>query len=304
MRRERVALVGLPDSEPDLRSTTGSSRHTRRMTERRQLGEALRAWRQRLTPALAGVPAGVGRRTAGLRREELAELAGVSIDYLTRMEQGRASNPSPQVVGALARALQLDHWEREALYRMAGAATPPTGVRPRAIPAGVQRITERLEHTPIAVMDAGWDVLEWNTMWVAVFGDPAVWQGRDRNLVWRHFSGIDAHVQRSGAHLAAHERDLVGELRLASARYPDDAELADLVGALRTTSAVFAGWWNRFDIRPRTGGHAVVVHESLGAITFDCDVLTFSNSDIKIKLFSTRPGSVDADKLERLPVSV
>ena len=90
----------------------------------------LRAWRERVSPAEAGLPAGPGRRTAGLRREELSTLAGISVDYIVRLEQGRARNPSPQLLRALAVALRLTDQERDHLYRVAGAAPPPPGVVP------------------------------------------------------------------------------------------------------------------------------------------------------------------------------
>lgn len=96
-------------------------------TDGTDLGATIRSWRDRLTPEAVGLPAGRVRRAAGLRREELAELAGVSVDYLVRLEQGRATTPSPQVAGALARALRLTDGERDHLYRLAGLQPPSTG---------------------------------------------------------------------------------------------------------------------------------------------------------------------------------
>src|ERR1700761_2697125 len=119
-----------------------------------EFGRTLRHWRDRVTPTAVGLPVGGRRRAAGLRREELAALAGISVDYLTRLEQGRATSPSAQVVEALARALRLSDAERELLFRLAGLAAPGPGVVSARITPSVQRLLDRLAHTPVAVYDA------------------------------------------------------------------------------------------------------------------------------------------------------
>ncbi|WP_231567115.1 helix-turn-helix transcriptional regulator [Frigoribacterium sp. MEB024] len=124
-----------------------------------EFADVLRSWRDRVSPADVGLPAGVGRRTTGLRREELAALAGVSVDYVVRLEQGRATNPSPQMLRALAVALRLSDDERDHLYRSAGAAPPSAEVVPRHVGPGVQRIVDRLGDVPLAVFSATHDIL-------------------------------------------------------------------------------------------------------------------------------------------------
>lgn len=126
-----------------------------------EFAEVLRAWRDRLTPREVGLAAGMGRRAPGLRREELAGLAGVSVEYLVRLEQGRSRNPSPQLLGALARALRLTDEERDHLYRVAGVAPPAPAVVPQHIGPGVQRMLDRLGDTPLGVFSASWDLLWW-----------------------------------------------------------------------------------------------------------------------------------------------
>ena len=130
----------------------------------------LRAWRDRLSPREAGLPPGTGRRAPGLRREELATLAGVSVEYLVRLEQGRARHPSPQLLGALARALRLTEDERDHLYRLGGVAVPSDGVVSQHITPGVQRMLDRLGDVPIGVHSATWDLLWWNPLWAALTG--------------------------------------------------------------------------------------------------------------------------------------
>ena len=133
----------------------------------------LRAWRDRVQPEEVGLAPGAGRRAPGLRREELSVLAGVSVDYIVRLEQGRARHPSAQLLGALARALRLTDDERDHLFRVAGVAVASTGMVPRHITPGVQRIVDRLGDVPLAVHSAAWDLLHWNPLWAAVTGDPS-----------------------------------------------------------------------------------------------------------------------------------
>lgn len=122
-------------------------------------GRTVRRWRDRVSPEAAGLTAGGHRRAAGLRREELALLAGISVDYVTRLEQGRATNPSEQVVEALGRALRLSATEREHLFHVAGLVPPGQGTVPAYITPSVHRMLDRLTGTPVAVFDAAWTQL-------------------------------------------------------------------------------------------------------------------------------------------------
>ncbi|MEV0052806.1 helix-turn-helix domain-containing protein [Saccharopolyspora shandongensis] len=149
---------------------------------RSEFGRLLHPWRDRLSPADAGFPVTVGRRAPGLRREELAQLAGLSVDYVLRLEQGRAKNPSAQVVGALARALQLSRAERDQLYRVAGLLPPQDGTISTHVSPGIQRLAARLGDVPIGVFTADWTLVWWNSMWSALHGDPAELPAAERNL--------------------------------------------------------------------------------------------------------------------------
>src|SRR5690242_2485694 len=152
----------------------------------REFGPALRRWRDQVRPEAAGLPAGGRRRAAGLRREELAHLAGISVDYITRLEQGRAVNPSEQAIEALARALRLDSGQRERLFGLAGRVPPGQGTVPAYIPPGVQRMLDRLRETPVAVFDAASTQLMASPLYVALMGE---YVGSERNAVWRNFLG-------------------------------------------------------------------------------------------------------------------
>ncbi|MFD7310421.1 helix-turn-helix domain-containing protein [Promicromonospora sp. NPDC059942] len=274
-----------------------------------ELGTALRAWRESVAPADVGLPAGVRRRVPGLRREEVALMADISFDYLVQLEQGRAANPSPQVLRALAEVLRLNAVDREVLYRLAGSMPPPSGSVPRAIPAGVQRMIDRMSDTPVAVFTAAWDAVQWNPLWGELFGSPAVLDpgaasdGQAPNMVWGHFAAEPPEgtsgVERDTAHTDAFERMMVSDLRRAADRYPDDRAVTALIDALRA-SAHFDELWARYETLPLEGSHKTVVHPELGAITLDCDILTIERADLHVVMNWAVPGTPDAQKLDAL----
>ncbi len=256
-----------------------------------------------MTPAAAGVPAPAARRGPGRGRGELAALASLSVDYLVRLEQGRSRSPSSQTVGALARALRLTNDERDMFYRIAGCAAPPAGAVPDHVPPGVQRLTDRLSDTPVAVFTAAWTIVQWNDMWAALQGDPSAWRGRDRNVLWRHFTGVaDSRVMHEGANVIAYEREIVADLRLATARYRDDPDLTALVTDLTARSPRFAELWGKFEVGPRVSAHKTVLHPDVGPIALDCEVLAVAGSDLKIIVYTAEPNTPDAANLKLLGV--
>ena len=140
-----------------------------------EFGHAVRRWRDRVSPAAAGLPLGGHRRADGLRREELAQLAGISVDYVTRLEQGRARNPSEQVVEALGRALRVSGSERDHLFHLAGLVPPGHGTVPAYITPSVQRMLDRLTATPVAVFDAAFTQLLANPLYGKQMSE--IWTG-------------------------------------------------------------------------------------------------------------------------------
>lgn len=255
------------------------------------LGDALRAWRARLSPADVGLPAGGDRRVPGLRREEVAWLAGVSVDYLVRLEQGRRGvQPAPPTVAALARALRLTDAERDLLHRLAGGLPPAAGSVPTHVPPGLQRTVDRLADNAVAVFSASWTILQWNRLWAALQGDPSTVSGRERNLAWRHFTGAPSRALRTPAEHDAHSREMVADLRAATARYPADGELAGLVRDLRRIDA-FEELWARFETAPRHTGLKTVLHPEVGPVTLDCQILTAEPADLRVVVLTAEPGS-------------
>ncbi|MDT3440277.1 MULTISPECIES: helix-turn-helix transcriptional regulator [unclassified Pseudofrankia] len=267
-----------------------------------EFGRAVRRWRDRVPPDTAGLPAGGPRRAPGLRREELALLAGISVDYVTRLEQGRASNPSAQVVESLARALRLAGAERAHLFRLAGLAPPGPETVPVHLTPGVHRLLDRLAGTPVAVYDASWTLLVANQPYTALIGDPSGWRGNERNAVWRHFHGLGAPVRHTPEALDAFQRAIVADLRAAAARYPADQRLRRLVADLRADSPRFAQLWDSGAVGHHESARKTIDHPRAGALTLDCDILTVAGADLRIMIYTAERGSGDADRLALLAV--
>jgi transcriptional regulator with XRE-family HTH domain len=267
------------------------------------LGATIRAWRDRLSPAAVGLPAGRARRAAGLRREELADLAGVSVDYVVRLEQGRATTPSAQVAAALARALQLDRAERDHLYRLAGLLPPADGLISDHIPPGMLRVLTRLGDAPAAVFAADWRLIWWNRSWAALLGDPSAIPAEERNLVRSRFPVPSVRGELAAWPIISENMDatdvaVVADLRRATARYPDDPRLSGLISRTLADNPHFARLWHSGAVGTHAEDRKTIHHPAVGDITVDCDVLTDSNTDLKIVVYTAVPGSEDETKLD------
>ncbi|GAA2598681.1 helix-turn-helix transcriptional regulator [Winogradskya consettensis] len=268
-----------------------------------ELGTTLRAWRDRLTPAAAGLPTGHARRAQGLRREELADLTGISVDYVVRLEQGRATTPSEQVVAALARALQLTTTERDHLYRLARIIPPADGRISDHIPPGVHRVITRLgDNAAVAVFAADWQLITWNRGWSALFGDPAVKPPALRNFARDTFPAQGATPALSQWPVTSCASDtieaaIVSDLRRATGRFPDDRRLATLIHTLTTTNKTFATLWATGAVGPHREDHKIVDHPTVGPIAVDCDVMTDGDAELKIVILTATPGTEDDTKL-------
>ncbi|MFC5676020.1 helix-turn-helix transcriptional regulator [Aeromicrobium endophyticum] len=268
-----------------------------------ELAHVIRDWRHRLRPEEAGFAAGLNRRTSGLRREELALIAGLSVDYVVRLEQGRARHPSLQVLTALARALQLNDDERAHLFRVAGAAMRPTGCVPRHVTPTSMRLIERFRDLPvaIAVMTAIYEPILWNPLWVALFGDPASQMLIERNVAWRYFTDRSHPVTHTPEDDEAYANDLVGHLRAASGKYPEDPHIPQLVGRLTSTSPEFARRWKGGTVGELRSSRKTLHTSLVGDIVVDCDTLT-GPGDQAVVIMTAAPGSEDEQKLDLLRV--
>jgi transcriptional regulator with XRE-family HTH domain len=261
------------------------------------LAGCLRAWRQRLDPVEVGLSHGQSRRTPGLRRGEVAKQAGISVDYLVRLEQGRARAPSPLVTAALARALRLNATEATHLRRLAGHADITVGAADRRITPSIQRILARFDDVPVIVIDPAWTIVAANSLACALLLDDVVGQ----NVAVREFVG-PRWVKRDAEDEERFERDLVGDLHLQIARHPDDVSLRALIVELRAGSKRFATLWTDPPSSTHSVSRKTFHHPTVGTITVDCDTLEVVGSDLRVVLWTAPTNSPDASSLELLSV--
>jgi transcriptional regulator with XRE-family HTH domain len=269
--------------------------------DRRQLAEFLRSRRVAVQPGDVGIAAGTRRRTPGLRREEVARLAGISVDYYARLEQARGPRPSRQVLSAIARALQLYEREREHLYHLVGEQPiQPSGPSPE-VPPGVLRLLERLDDTPAYVLDAKYEIMAWNPVAAALLGDPDSWPPGSRNMIWNMFAGPYSEVALADPDASIFADECVAELRMASARYPDDEGVQGLIARLRRASPEFVRRWEQLRVCVRHGSTVKRIdHPVVGELVLDCEVLDIAGHGQRLILYSAAAGTPSAEALKLL----
>ncbi|WP_459545065.1 helix-turn-helix transcriptional regulator [Nocardia sp. X0981] len=272
--------------------------------DRAELATVLRTARSRIRPADVGLPAGIRRQVPGLRREEVAQLAGLSVDYIVRLEQGRGPKPSDQVLGALVRALRLTAADRDLVFRLAGSEPPHARCIPMLVRPSVLRLLDRVSDLPAIVLSAKSDVLAWNPLAAALLGDFSRLPAAQRNLLRQRFLGAGAdRPTMTAEESTVHAADCVGCLRTAHAKYPQDADLTRLITDLRAGSAQFEELWQTGRsgrLRSRT---ATVTHPELGPLTLDCDVLHEPETDQTVLVYSAASVTPTASALELLRVT-
>jgi transcriptional regulator with XRE-family HTH domain len=273
-----------------------------RLVNRADLADFLRTRRERLSPRDVGLPAATRRRTPGLRREEVALLAGMSVDYYARLEQSRGPHPSRQVLTALARTLRLSDDERDHLFRLAGEAPPERTAATRHVRPGVLHLLDRLGDSAALVLSDSGDVLAWTPLAAAMFVDFSELPDDERNLYWMAFTGPEA-AHRLPAEDREHvARAHVADLRATLARRPDDPALPELVERLRAASPLFTRLWAEHDVAVRRQDHKRIVHPVVGLLELDCEVLLTPEHDQRLVLHTAPPGSESAERLDLLRV--
>lgn len=270
------------------------------MVDRQELALFLRSRRERITPAEVGLPAGTRRRTPGLRREEVAQLAFISTEYYARLEQGRAPRPSREVLGGLARALRLSDAERDHLHHLAGAPPAPPAGPSREVRRSILDLLERLPLAAATVISASYEVIAWNDLAAALMEDFSALPRRDRNLVRRAFLGPGVLYGVSDA--AAFARSSVLRLRATAARYPDDPEVAALIRDLLAGSDRFRSLWASHDVADEHTLVKTFQHPLVGPVTVNCDVLDIADRDQRLVIYTAAPGSADEEALRLLSV--
>jgi transcriptional regulator with XRE-family HTH domain len=275
------------------------------MTAPTELGDFLRARRARLRPADVGLPPGTGlRRTPGLRREELAALAGLSIDYYIRLEQGKETNPGTAILDGLARALHLTGEEQEHLYALANHAarrTWPSSPRAiREVRAGVRLLLETVRPCPAYVQNRVNDILAANPEGLALFAGIDEWPAGHRNTVryiFCHPAARTLYPDWEASALAT-----VANLRARSIAAPDAPDLAALVAEVSAASSEFARLWNRYDLRYRRSEAKAFHHPAIGDFTLGYEVLELEDG-LRLSILQAEPGTADHDAIKLLSLA-
>ncbi|NED84214.1 helix-turn-helix domain-containing protein [Streptomyces sp. SID11233] len=274
---------------------------TSAQSEGAELGRYLRARRTQTRPEHVGLIVGAGiRRTPGLRREELATLAGISIDYYVRMERGKETRPSPAVLDALARALHMDDQEHQHLRELAARAaryvSDPPPMPSRTVRPHLKLLLESLRPNPAYVISRSMDMLAWNPGGLALYAGLEDWPAKHRNLaryLFLHPSARDL--------FADWERQItacVARLRAMAGTAPDAPDLTNLVGELLLKSPEFAGLWERYEVTGRKPAHKTFRHPQVGLLTLTSQSLHIEGTPgQRIGVYTAEPGTPDHDAL-------
>ncbi|MFJ1969613.1 helix-turn-helix transcriptional regulator [Streptomyces sp. NPDC087903] len=268
-----------------------------------ELAAFLKSRRDRVRPSDVGLPTGPRRRVPGLRREEVAQLAGLSADYYTELERGRGAQPSAQVLASLARALRLNGDERDHLFHLTDRAVPPAAHGPTAhVQPALLGLLDQLATTPAQVITDMHETLVQNPLAAALLGRPPSVRGPGASFVHRWFTEPDARAIYPVEDHPHHSRVFVADLQAVAARRGRDSEVSRMVSVLRRRSQEFAGLWDTHDVALRRTDHKRIVHPALGVIELDCHSLFSEDGRQRLLWFAAPPGTEGAAQLELLSV--
>ncbi|WP_053160992.1 helix-turn-helix domain-containing protein [Streptomyces caatingaensis] len=267
-----------------------------------ELSEFLRSRRARLAPEDVGLTAfGGRRRVPGLRREELAQVAGVSVAYYTRLEQGRGRNVSAAVLDAIADALRLTDAERSHLHQLArpAARAGRGAAHPQRVRPAVRNLLDTMDNVPAYVLGRRMDVLAWNRLAAALLGDFGAFPAQRRNMAWLIF--LDPASRELYAEWDRKAADIVALLRMHAGSWPDDPALASLIGELSMKSDEFRRLWAAHDVRDKCYGVKKFRHPVVGGLTLHCETLVLpQDPDQSVVTYHAEPGSPSAESLRLL----
>ncbi|MFC3895450.1 helix-turn-helix transcriptional regulator [Lentzea rhizosphaerae] len=266
---------------------------------RTELSEFLRSRRARLSPDDVGLPQyGRTRRVPGLRREELAQLAGVSVAYYTRLEQGNGRNVSTEVLDSIARALRLNDAERAHLHNLAHSKPGKKKTVRSQIRPALKNLLDNVG-VPAYIGGRRSDIHAWNPMAAALFGDWGELEPRERN--WARLIFLRPSYQDLFVDWQSKAADVVAFLRMDAGCYPDDPELAALVGELSVKSEMFRQLWARHDVKEKAFGTKKVRHPLVGDMTLSWETLRMpSEPDLFFTTYHAEPGTASAEALQLL----
>jgi transcriptional regulator with XRE-family HTH domain len=270
--------------------------------DRSELAAFLRTRRARLRPDDVGLPTAARGGPPPGRREEVALLTGISVDYYTRLEQARGPVPSRQVLAALARALRLTDDERDHLFRLAGEPAPEPQVRSTHLRPGVLHLLDRLADSAVVVVNDLGDVLAWTPLAAVVFTDLSARPAGQGNLYRMFFTDPEQLRRMPPEDRERAARAHVADLRATSVRRPGDSGVQQLVAQLRRASPLFERLWAEHDVAVRRVDCKRILHPTVGLLELDCEVLLTPEHDQRLILHTAPPGTETAEKLELLRV--
>lgn len=271
---------------------------------RREIAAFLRTRRERLQPEQLGLPRGTRRRTPGLRREEVAALAGVSIEWYTWLEQARDVHPSAETLQQIAAALQLETGESRHLLTLGGYGidrVENTADQAREVSPRLQRLLDHFADCPAWIYGERWDFLAWNRATTTIHGDLSAVEGMERNGVYRLFMKPELREMLEDWEL--HARDCVAKLRTLHARNVGDPRFNELIGLLQAQSPEFAAWWDQHNVQLPRGGVKRYRHPRAGLLTFDFTVLDIAgevSSAVHLIAYVPAPDTDTHEKMQRL----
>ena len=266
----------------------------------KELSDFLKTRRARVMPSQAGLPPGPRRRTPGLRREEVAQLAGIGLTWYTWLEQGRPIRVSAQVLESLSRVLLLDRQERLHLFHLANQAVP-TDMPDFAGTASpvLQRVLDSLRLCPSLVVDRRWNVLAWNEESCALFGDFSGMNARQRNVVWAVFT--EPRYKKLLVDWEANAKALLGRFRTVCGKLVEDPWLVRFVGDLKEQSEEFLLWWPLHEIQGDNEVRKRLDHPVAGILDFEVSLFDVGDAPgLKLIVHTPLPGTETAEKMRSL----
>ncbi|MFI5675606.1 helix-turn-helix transcriptional regulator [Streptomyces cellulosae] len=270
--------------------------------DRLELAEFLRVRREALQPEDVGLPRGPRRRARGLRREEVAELCGMSTDYYARLERGKSPQPSEQMATAISRGLRLSLAERDHLFLLVGHGTPRRVHRSDHISPGLMRIIDRLQDTPAQIMGSLAETLVQTPPAVALFGEQTHYTGLARSNVYRWFTDPSSRLIYPPADHVANGRVFTAQLRRIATQQGPDGQAAALARRLLDESEEFAAIWNDHPVGLTFTDEKRLVHPEVGELTVHCQILLDPDQEHSLLTFTATPGTESYDKLQLLAV--
>lgn len=266
----------------------------------KELGDFLKTRRAKIIPAQVGLSSASRRRTPGLRREEVAQLAGVGVTWYTWLEQGRDIHVSTQVIESLSRVLMLDKQERIYLHLLANQPLPDDipGYLGTVSPI-LQHVLDSLVYSPSLVTDQRWNVVAWNKAACTIFGDFTIMTSYERNIVWAMFT--DIKYKKLLVNWETHAKGLVGRFRATCGQYIEDSWLVHFVEELKVQSTEFSLWWPLHDIETNSEKYKQLDHPLVGILDFEvCNFDVADNSGLKLIVHNPMAGTETASKMRTL----